>query len=414
MSTAGTQRAGGPAVDTAADPTGHRPPAGRRRAVARAPGAAAVQEPLFEVQVRPERRFFRQMLDALTRSGFGDEPLAAETTVSRLFGTVWSASARDGAAEEAVGLGLVEYARHRFTPTSLALLRTLAVVAPIHEVRIAAAQAADGVARHGVPEPPWSPPVGAVTPGRCWALTDVFGDESLLVCEFGYRADRATDARHAIAVRIDHVTFSAAISAAVLGDVDAAVRDLRNRAAQSAPMWALRQVDPAWARGMLSRAFARTDLVAEVVVADDFAPARALAMARVTALPEAAALMPVEPALGSEQLRAVAEEFLASDDAAGLPGPAGHLATVIAEFSAERDPGQVVRVGPRKWEVFLFDWLAHRGYSVEEVAPVVRAWSTWAVRQMTLPRPAAAELAGLLNEMLTDDRCGEGNQAADR
>ena len=112
---------------------------GRRRRT-----AVAVQEALFEVELRPERRFYRQMLDALARSGFGADALESERVTSRLFGTVWAAQERprDGSTEEAFGLGLVDYARHRRLPVSVAVLRTVARVAPILQVRATAVVAA--------------------------------------------------------------------------------------------------------------------------------------------------------------------------------------------------------------------------------------------------------------------------------
>ncbi|HEX6872650.1 MAG TPA: hypothetical protein VF163_16250, partial [Micromonosporaceae bacterium] len=254
---------------------------GRRRVPRRGAASAAVQESLFEVQVRPERRFYRQMLDAVGRSEFGSDPLAAEAIVSRLFGTVWASQPppRDGDTEEAFGLGLVEVARQHLRPTTVALLRTVAVVAPIREVREAAATAADRMTASGLPEPAWQPPVGAVTPVRCWAFEDVFGDAATVMCEFHYGPAARPTQRHGIVVQVDHALFSAATSAVLIDDVDPVIRDLGNQAQARDSIATLRQVEPGWAHGVLTRAFARTDLVDEVEVGPDFADVRALALA---------------------------------------------------------------------------------------------------------------------------------------
>src|SRR5262245_29808485 len=105
-------------------------------------GPTAVQDPLFEVQLRPERRYFRQILQALTGTMLGGDALAAETSVSRVLGVVWASDpSRDGAAEEAFGHGLVEYARQSHFPAAAALLRVLAAIGTVREVREAAIEA---------------------------------------------------------------------------------------------------------------------------------------------------------------------------------------------------------------------------------------------------------------------------------
>src|SRR5262245_25829380 len=98
------------------------------------------------------------------------DPLEAELSVSRILGTLWRARAGDvaGEADEALSLGLVEYAAEQHTPLSLALLRTFAVVSPDELVRRAAAARADRLTGRGVREPRWPMPVGAVEAGRCW------------------------------------------------------------------------------------------------------------------------------------------------------------------------------------------------------------------------------------------------------
>jgi hypothetical protein len=370
----------------------------------------AVQEALFEVEMRPERRFYRQMLDALSRSGFGDDALESERVASRLFGTVWAGQEgpRDGSTEEAFGLGLVDYARHRRVPASVVVLRTTARIAPIREVRDAALSAAAALVSDGLPEPRWRPPLEALIVGVCWAYEDVFGDESTVICEFGYGTDLRTAERHALLVYVDHAIFSVATDAMLTHDVDPLIRDMRNEAKNNGSLFTLRQVDPAWARALLERAFARTDLIEGVRTEPTFAELRALALARLAALPDDPGSLPPEPLPPSRQQRdAVVAEFLASKPAQRLVDQAAVAAVArrIVEHACTYDPGRLLRVSPAKWETFAFDWLPRQTLEPAEVAvlvDVIRAWTEWAGRWMNLPDPARDQLAAAVEEIVAD------------
>jgi hypothetical protein len=393
-----------------------------------------IQEALFEVETRPERRYFQQILDALIRSGIGADPLDAELVISRVCGTVWAGQegVRDGATEEAFGLGLVEQARYHPAPPTLAVLRTLAVVAPIREVREAAARVAEEMSGSGIPEPRWIVPVGSVTAGRCWAYEDIYGDQTTVICEFGYGAgstaalgrsgDRGTGEsteRHSIIVQVDHAQRGVATSAVLSYDVATIVRDLRNEAKAYAPMFTLRQVEPGWARALLSRAFARTDLVSrtdllkEITSSPGLAELRALVLARLNVLPYAAGSLAVEPAPAvPEYCAAVVAEFLGSPEAQALADQeyASAVATLVVEYSSEYDPGQLTRVSPIKWDIFLFDWPSARSIAIPSTGSagsdtfraVVQAWSTWGARRSRLPDRARDELAKALDEALDE------------
>ena len=114
----------------------------------------------------------------------GADPLLAEIAVSQVLGVMWASDPRrDGSAEEAFEPGLVEYARQSHQPPAVALLRALAAVGTLREVRDAAFEA---VRSQPVPTSDWSPAVGAVTIGRCWLTEDAFGDVATVLCEFGY------------------------------------------------------------------------------------------------------------------------------------------------------------------------------------------------------------------------------------
>lgn len=350
-----------------------------------------VQEPLFDVTVRFERRYYRQMLDALIRSGFGGGPaLDAELAVAKLFGTVWSAQPvpRDGSVEEAFGLGLVEYAATRPHPAAVALLRAVEVVAPVREVRDAAGVAASDLMTRGLPGPQWT--LFSVAPGACWAYEDVYGDQTTVVTEFTYAS-----AAHAMVLRIDHAASGAATDAYLSPDPDATLAEMRRAATGRTVV--LRPIEQAWARRLQAQAIARTDLVEGVPVWPRFADVRALALARLAVLADGPD--PLEPiAAPAESLVA---EFLASREAADLLDPA-LTATVVdrlVQFARVSDSGQVARVSPAKWELFLTEWWPRFGVA-GDAAPTLRAWSIWAGRRMALPDEARTELAAALESAL--------------
>jgi hypothetical protein len=381
--------------------------------------APAVQEALFEVAAPPGQRYFRQILDALGRSEFGRDRDTAERVVSRLCGAVWAGQdgPRDGQTEEAFGLALVEHARAHWSPAAVALLRTLAVVAPIREVRTAAATAADAMVAEGLPEPSWAPDLAA---GRAWVTEDVFGDRSIVVCELG---------SYAVVVEVDHALGGPATDVAYRDDVESLIRELTTDARVNEPLVRLRQVEPPWARAFLDRAFARTDLLEGVAVSDGFAELRALALARIRLLPESAAvadrrrldldlsgpartlvatpdatLAPDRPPLTPTERRAIVDEFVAGSplDDSGR-GVTARLAEMIVTHSAAVDPGDVTRVGPAKWEAFHDLWLP-RSAPLDEAEQaalphVVRAWTAWAARRQQLPDAARAELDAALDDL---------------
>jgi hypothetical protein len=347
------------------------------------------------VQLRPERRYFRQILRAFSVIPF--EPLRLEAAAAKVLGVIWASDvARDGAPEEAFGLGLVDYARQTPSPTAVALLRTFASVGTVREVRDAASQAADRLVGSGLPAFTWP----TLFRGRCWAYEDDFGDLSTMVCEFGYGPTWPTAEKHAIVVQVDHVAFSAATSVEVIDDVAGTLQHLQYAA--SSALHSLRQVEPGFAGALLERAFARTDLIAGVDVLPSFAPSRALALARVRSLPSSSDLLPAAVDLSDERRSAVVSEFLSvGSSAAGSES----VARLIVEFAARRDPGDLLRVSPGRWDAFLFDFLPSSVFSALPpalVASVVRAWSAWASRQIGLTLAAREELARQLDEMLVE------------
>ena len=329
----------------------------------------AVQDSLFDVVIRPEVRYYRQILDALERSGFpGPDHLEALTIVSKILGTVWAGQVRrDGEAEETFGLGLVDYVRHRHSPAAVALLRTLATLAPIREVRAAAAVFAE----------PWPAPAL----GRCWTFDDVYGDQATLVCEVSLGA---------LVVLVDHARLSVATDALITTEVEPLIRDLTNDARTSHGLLTLQQVEPDQAGAVLDRAFARTDHIPGVRATATYADVRALALSWLRLLPPStfAPTVPADPSW-------IEASFLASSYGQGLDPAMVRL--VVAFFARyEREP--VPRIGPVRWEVFLDEWT---GPLPASLPPVARAFTEWAATAANLSDLATAELRAVLDELLS-------------
>ena len=88
-------------------------------------------------------------------------------------------------------------------------------------------------------------------------------------------------------------------------------------------------------------------------------------------------------------------EFRNSSEAAEVgPLDADRVARLIVDFAATRDPGELIRVSPLRWEAFLSSSSLRGGE--DTFAQVVRAWSAWASRQAGMPLLARDELATAL------------------
>jgi hypothetical protein len=365
----------------------------------------AVQEALFEIELRPERRYYRQILQALTGALIGGDQLHAEIAVSRVLGIIWSSDPlRDGGAEEVFGRGLVDFARQTTGPVAANLLRALAATATVREVRDAAAEALAG---RLLPPSGWEPDVGSVVIGRCWVGEDAFGDHATVLCEFGYGATLKRGPRHGVAVQIDRLAQGAAVDVTLVEDVDVAELDLRLGAEHASDEF--RRVEPGWAGAVLEQAVARTDLIPSTPVAPGFAALRALALSRVRALPSTPLVLSIGPEATPGQREAVVAEFCAGQEASSLGVPAlavEQVARLLVDFASQIEPSDLLRVSPGRIEAFLFDWLpaAVRGSAnpaaPDQVVAVVSAWSAWAARQGGTPLLTRDALARAVDEIL--------------
>ncbi len=325
------------------------------------------------------------------------DALAAELYVSEVLGAWWGRYDSLADPEVLLGEGLVAYAARKKRAGAVGLLRVIAALGTDAQ-REKAAAAADALVAGGVGEPEWVAALGTGRVSEAWVYGDVFGDQTsvVLVVE---RADR----RHGVVVLVDHVLGGIVKDAFVTEDPDDVVADIRE--IDDATTF-VREMAPDAAAALLVTAFAETDRVAmaglEPPVDEEFAPSRALVLARLRLLPvppPVAAPVPLDAAARA----GVVDEFLGSEEARDLPPAARGCAELFVEFGNAVDPARPLRVGPGLIDQFLDETL-NDGPEIsdeefEALPATVRAWAEWAGRRAELPDAAMAELREAVDDM---------------
>lgn len=318
------------------------------------------------------------------------DPLQAEMLVSELLG-IWSGQVLVDADPDVVfGEGLIEHAQRRGTPAALAMLRGIAAVGTDRQ-RTKAATAASALAARGVTEPIWADELAPVQVTDCWAYGDVYGDQTSMLLGFERGGEQ-----HGLVVLIDHTLGGIAKDAFLADDPAAALAAVRAEA--DGLLISLREITPAEARGFVEPAISTTDMTFDPPLGDTYRATRALALARLRALP-APADPPVEPGeIGPGERAGIVAEFLASTHAAPLAErtAAQRCAELIVDHGCDHDEGRPLRVSPMKTEIFLMDWVPRTVVlsDAEQAAmpSVVAAWVRWAGERGRLPADALEEL----------------------
>jgi hypothetical protein len=373
---------------------------GGRRTRSRRPSAA--QDALFNAAEPTRDDLFESMFTTLRGLELERDPLEAEIVISQLLGTIWTFPQRvdDGEMEDLFARELTQYALEQETPLALAVLRTLVVLAPGASARVVAATGAESLHARGVREPRWSKPVGSFEMGSCWAWEDVYGDQLSVACGFAYG-----HRNFAVVALVDRNLGGIVKDAFIVDRVEETIRKIHKEVLRSG-LLTLREVEPAWARAVLERAFALTEAVASTPVVEQFAQWRALVLSRVRALPPSRELPPDPAPPTVNQRRALVKTFLSSPEGVALPDrpAAEHLATMIVDYGSDYDFGAPERVSPAKWDVLLLRWLPRKAMldAAERAAlpHVVRAWSTWAAKRSKLSPAARTDLGGAMEEIL--------------
>jgi hypothetical protein len=299
---------------------------------------------------------FKDILRDFSSLGADPDPLEVELLTSEVVGQWWDlpvgevpADADDEAVDEElpVGLELIAFVSRKITPGAAALLASMSVLSETAEEREAASAALETVLSRGIPAPDWTGSLGQVTVVECWRTGDVYGDESSLLCIFGYG-----EQRHGLLALLDFNELGGRVRDVVVIDApEEVLADMRGQAASDGDLVTLEQVSPGRARQLLADGLAATDALEEPEVGEDYARFRALALNRCQALPEAEP-SPVFEELSDEDRDAIVEEFLSSADVEDTEA-ARVCARLIVDFGCENEPGDPLRVGPEKIARFL-------------------------------------------------------------
>jgi hypothetical protein len=212
----------------------------------------------------------RQVLSQL------DDPVDAELWGSDLIGALASSAAGQTSLMETLIRSLVPAAEAASTPEALALLRVFAAVGS-PALRAAAAQAADRLRAHDLPDPAWAGPVGVPQVRDCWHYADVGGRQESLTMTFGYG-----DRQHAISVLIDHGRGGKIRDTWVTKGAD--LRANTEREADRDPLVVFEIIDAADARLRLERAIGAGECPEQPDQVDDVVAHRALLRARLDLL----------------------------------------------------------------------------------------------------------------------------------
>lgn len=354
----------------------------------RSSGAGSTKSPRFTEQ--DLEGAFARLLSATEAAlaELPDDPLQVELLISEI-SAPWSAFPCDAdtGPDAVIGQGFINYAERSATPAAQAVLRGLTAMGSDRQ-RSTAAAAADRLAARGIPEAAWAAGLTALRVTGCWAIGDIFGDQTDVVLGFE-RGGR----RHSMVVSIQHNMGEIATDSFITvgqewvpADVVAQVRQRR---------MTMQEIRPAVARGIVEAALAATDTLVDPPVSKTYWFTRTLLLARLQVLP------PAEPQRGDlapAERSSIVADFLVSTHAAELTDrdAVRRCAELIVQHSCAFDQGRALRVSPTKTQTFLLAWVPLKAVLSERerdaMPAVVAAWQRWAGERSNLPDWARQEL----------------------
>jgi hypothetical protein len=300
----------------------------------------------------------------------------------------------------AVGKRLVAALEHGGEAGGVAALRALAAVS---EGRLAAEcrAAADRLAASGHAEPEWGAQLAGARPTEaCIAREDIFDDGVSVLVEFE-QADRT---RHVLGVYVDHNLSNLATDIFVGGSLPEVAAIF---SAEGDEEVRLERVRLAEASARIRGALELTDLTLRAPVSGDYWSLRALAGARVHALPavQSDAGWREVPAPERDALRAAfldapeGQRFRGDDDAR-------EIVSLAIEFCADYVDGRPLRWSPVVVELFMSDWvgrkIAREPAFFASVPDVLRQWIRYAGGRRGIPGDAVAETLAAVDEWTGD------------
>ncbi len=344
-----------------------------------------------------ERQELAKIFAQMLRGGGNDladdlPPLDAQAWASSVWGVWYGVELIDADAEEMMGGGFIRYAARSRTGAALKVLRALgAVAAPPYARR--ASTAADRLAGSGVEDPPWAAAVAqAPSPTGAFIHEDPIDDDGVSVI-VGFERP----APHALGVYIDRnmggIAKDGFLAPAPLAEIIGHLRrhlseDEKDEDSVIRPI-PLDEAAARWREG-----FAITDMTLGRPLSDDLKQLRALALARLAALP-ADGEIPVQAPPDEDERNQILEAFLGSKHATALNAEGvdedviADLAHMILWYSSDYAGGMPLRFSPVMVEVICCDWAPRKivGFeSTVDVFPdVLRAWIRFAGERRGIP-----------------------------
>lgn len=324
-----------------------------------------------------------------------ESALDAEIMTSDVLGILWEqfAAVDPFEPESEAEIALIEDCAAHGGKGALIILRAFAAVAS-PEARGRAKELAAGI-EGPVEAPDWIDAIGTARTERIATITDpVFDDGKIWLLEsVNRRGDRDTISffvNNNLGCSLDDIVLSPPIEEA---------ERLIEREREQGDESILEEVDPALAAARLRAAMELTDDTFDPDDESEYAATRAIARARIDALPEAE---PDDgrPKVSETERKALRDEFLSSPEAVESDLSANSDASMLVEaainFSADFADGRPLRWSPDLVEIFATAWLPEKVIADEDFFNAVpAALDTW-VRFTARKRGLSSEALEML------------------
>lgn len=322
----------------------------------------------------------------------------AEMVVSALLGGAYAAADTDrAAAAAAFADGLTSYAADRDSARARAVLAGLAAIAP-PPVAGRARAAGEAFAGDAADAPPWLAHTGDVHCTGTWAVRDRYGDQTEYIATFAYRDELAGGPEHAVCLLLDH-NLNRVKDLFVVAPAGLVTRSWEQAAADDREI-SLTVADAAVLRAEAENFLAATDGLDDRPSSETFAEERAIAVARLAALP-AGGEAPVIAPLGDRARAELIAEFVTAPEAdfvgADVPPEQGLViacARAAIDYACDVNSGDPLRWSPAAVELFLCVWAPDNAALPRDAEPwlpeVLGAFVAYAGRRRGTPDDAIA------------------------
>ncbi|MGH2765892.1 MAG: hypothetical protein ACRDKA_08275 [Actinomycetota bacterium] len=266
---------------------------------------------------------------------------------------------------------------------SLAVLLAVAAVADPPLDELARSAAAD--LEPAVGKPAWADLLGRGELREAWRAADAFGDQDAILLALEYPGRDPALAT----VVVDRTLGRLIKDASVVPEVGAVVERWREQADIT-----VESIPVGEAAGEILRALRNTDITVDPPITEDYALNRAFLAALVRGVPDVEPPPEPEPPPAGVLDRLV-DEFLASEEATGLPPVANQAVHTLITYQGEWQADDPLRWSPTVVEMCLLDWLPRNTILEDEVPRAIpdtlRALVRFAGARRSLPDDLVSE-----------------------